>query len=55
MQMGDFHRNPSGRGVFRRMPALLGLDDPFFIENVEKVVVGLSPWPATKTASSRPA
>jgi len=28
MQMSGFHRNPLGRDIFRRMPALLDLDDP---------------------------
>ena len=28
-QMGGFRRNPKGRRIFCRMPALLGLDDPF--------------------------
>ena len=27
-QMSRFHRNPLGRGLFRRRPALLGLDGP---------------------------
>ena len=42
-------RNPKGRGILCRMPALLGLDDRSL-----RVVVALPPWPATESAASRP-
>ena len=50
-EVADAHscRNPKGRGIFCRMPALLGLDDPS-----PRVVVALPPWPAPESAASRP-